>query len=97
MILLLVVVLCGCVSDESCEDFDRENPLFVFQSFPCIDFLGQKVEEIQVSLQGHPPCSRWNSPLRFPVERGGRGEHLQQSLREAKLPESQTLQSVSQR
>jgi hypothetical protein len=97
MIFLLVVVFGGCVSDESCEDFDRENPLIVLQGFPHIDFLEQKVEEIQASLQGHPPYSQWNSPLRFPVERGGRGEHLQQRLREAKLPESQTLQSVSQR
>ena len=83
--------------DELCEGFDRESPDFVLQGFPNIDFLEQKIEEIQASLQGHPPCSQWNSPLRFPIERGGRGEHLQQSWREAKLPESQTLQSVSQR
>lgn len=89
-------MVCGRTGDELCEDFNRENPLFVFQGFPYIDFLEQKVEEIQASLQGHPPCSQWNSPLRFPVERGGQGEHLQQSLREAKLPENQTLRSVSQ-
>src|SRR2546430_3866347 len=26
--------VCGRVSDEPCEDSDRENPLFVFQGFP---------------------------------------------------------------
>src|SRR2546429_403754 len=118
MIFLLVAVICGRTGDEPCEDFDRENPLFVFQGFPYIDFLEQKVEEVQIALQGYPPCSRrnWrvslqrnlhlfdlppcsrrNWPLRFAVERGGRGEHLQQNWREAKLPESQTLRSVSQR
>ena len=97
MIFLLVAVVCGRVSDEPCEDSDRENPLFVFQGFPNIDFLEQKVEEVQIALQGYPPCSRRNWPLRFAVERGGRGEHLQQNWREAKLPESQTLRSVSQR
>src|SRR2546430_16044533 len=89
--------VCGRVSDEPCEDSDRENPLFVFQGFPNIDFLEQKVEEVQIALQGYPPCSRRNLPLRFAVERGGRGEHLQQNWREAKLPESQTLRSVPQR
>jgi hypothetical protein len=38
---------------------------------------------------------RWNSPSRFPVERGGRGEHLRRRVRETSLPESQVLRPDS--
>src|SRR5258708_4311850 len=45
MIFLLGAVVCSRTGDKRCEGFDRENPLFVFQGFPYIDFLEQKVEE----------------------------------------------------
>lgn len=91
MIFLLSVVVCGRAGDELCEDFDRESLGFVLQGFPDVDFLEQKVEETQISLQGCPPLLRWNSPPRFPVERGGRGEHLRQRVRETSLPKSREL------
>jgi hypothetical protein len=46
MTFLLVVVVYGCVGDEPCEEFDRENLLVVLQCFPHIDFVEKKVEEI---------------------------------------------------
>src|SRR5215471_21530236 len=95
MIFLLGVGVCGCAGDEPGEDFDRERPGFVFQCFPYVDFLEQEVEEFQISLQGCPPWLRWDRPLRFSVERGGRGEHLRRRVRETSLPESQALRSDS--
>ena len=95
MIFLLGVVVCGRAGDEPCENFDRESLGFVLQGFPCVDFLEQKVEEMQISLQGRPPLLRWNSPPRFPVERGGRGEHLRRRVHETSLPKSQALRSDS--
>ena len=97
MIFLLGAVGCSRARDEPCEGFDCESSLFVLQGFPNVDFLEQKVEEMQILLQGGPPCSQWNLPSRFPVERGGRGEHLQRRACEASLPERQALRSVSRR
>jgi hypothetical protein len=97
MIFLLGVVVCGCAGDELCEDFDRESLGFDLQGFPDVDFLEQKVEETQISLQGCPPLLRWNSPSRFPVERGGRGEHLRRRVRETSLPKSRELPQYVQR
>ncbi len=95
MIFLLGVVVCGRAGDELCENFDRESLGFALQGFPDVDFLEHKVEETQISLQGRPPLLRWNSPSRFPVERGGRGEHLRRRVPETSLPESQVLRPHS--
>jgi len=65
------VVVCGCVGDEPCEDFDRETLVFVLQGFPDVDFVEQEVEEIQISLQVGPPSLRRNLRSRFPMQRGG--------------------------
>ena len=91
------MVVCGRAGDELCEDFDRESLGFALQSFPDVDFLEEKVEEIQISLQGGPPLLRLNSPSRFPVERGGRGEHLRRRVRETSLPKSRELRPYLQR
>jgi hypothetical protein len=40
---------------------------------------------------------RWNSHSRFPVERGGRGEHLRRRVRETSLPKSRELPQFVQR
>ena len=71
---------------ELCEDFDRDSLGFALQSFPGVDFLEQKVEETHILLQGGPPLLRLNTASRFPVERGGRREHLRRRVRETSLP-----------
>jgi hypothetical protein len=40
---------------------------------------------------------RLNLPSRFPVERGGRGEHLRRRVRETSLPKSRELPPYLQR
>jgi len=94
---LLRVVVCGRAGDELCEDFDRDNLGFALQGFPDVDFLELKVEETQILLQGGPPLLRLNSPSRFPVERGGRGEHLRRRVRETSPPKSRELPQEVQR
>ena len=91
------MVVCGRASDELCEDFDRDSLGFAFQGFPDVDFLEQKVEETQILLQGGPPLLWLNSAARFPVERGGRGEHLRRRVRETSLPERRGLPQYVQR
>ncbi len=54
MVLLLIAGVYGCVGDEPCEEFDRENLLVVLQCFPHVDFVEKKIEEIQISSARMP-------------------------------------------
>jgi hypothetical protein len=60
------------VSDETCQNFDRENLVFVVQRLPGVGFVEEKIEEVWISfLQWRSPSLPGMSCSRFCVKRGG--------------------------